>query len=312
LETLAYHNANLVSLRLDFCGQLTDESFKVWTTALPALERLELLGPFLVRPSAWQEFFKEHPKLEGFLITQSPRFDPACMAALVTHCPGVKELRLREIGHMQDAFLDEIKKLQHGLWSLDISDPTDSCSETALSDLVATFGKTLVHLNLSKHCLLTDTFLTEGLQANTKCLESLTLSYLPELTDSGVAKFFQKWTGNPALVALDLARNEVLAGAALEAILKHSAKRLEQLNINGWKDVGYDQLKEIGYTAIELKKLDVGWCRAVDDFLLKGWLEGENVKGVLKGGCKRLEEVKVWGCNKVGAACPRKVCLISK
>lgn len=310
METLAYHNANLVSLRLDFCGRLTDESFKVWTTSLPALERLELLGPFLVRSSAWQEFFKKHPKLESFLITQSPRFDLDCMTALVTYCPAVKELRLREFEHMQDAFLDEIKKLKHGLHSLDLSDPSKSCSEKALLKLVATIGKTLVHLNLSRHSLITDIFLIKGLQVNAKCLESLTLSQLPELTDAGVAKFFDDWTGNAPLLALDLSGNNYLAGMALEAILKHSAKRLEQLNINGWKDVGYDELKIIGHSAFELKKVDVGWCRAVDDFLLKEWLEGENVKGVLKGGCKSLEEIKVWGCNKVSAACYRKVCKI--
>jgi DNA repair protein RAD7 len=70
-ETLALHNANLTSLRLDFCGGLDDASFKVFSTSLSSLQRLELLGPFLVRTAAWQAFFESHPKLEAFLITQS-------------------------------------------------------------------------------------------------------------------------------------------------------------------------------------------------------------------------------------------------
>ncbi|KAF8801905.1 hypothetical protein BYT27DRAFT_7341697 [Phlegmacium glaucopus] len=58
LETLAYHNANPTSVHLNFCGHLDDTSFKVFTTSLPSLQRLELLGPFFVRPAAWQAFLK--------------------------------------------------------------------------------------------------------------------------------------------------------------------------------------------------------------------------------------------------------------
>ena len=89
--------------------------------------------------------------------------------------------------------------------------------------------------------------------------------------------------------------------------MKHSGKQLEELNINGWKDVDEDALKSIGRLGKELKKLDVGWCRAVDDFLLKMWFEGEVVRGVHKGGCGNLKEVKVFGCNKISHSCPRKV-----
>lgn len=308
LSTLAYHNANLVSLRLEFCGQLTDESVKVWTTALPVLTRLELLGPFLVHPRAWQDFFMAHPKLKGFLITQSPLYDVTCMESLATYCPGLKELRLFEVGQMNDDFLHEIAKLRQ-LQFLDLSDPDKSCGEDAMLDLMSTIGKNLTHLSLSKHNLLTNTFLTKGLRLKTGHLKSLTLSHLPKLTDAGVAKFFDGWKNSP-LLALDMSGNVELASAALEAILKHSGRCLEDLNINGWKDVGNDELLLLGRTCAELKKLDAGWCRAVDDFILKSWLEGENFQGVVSGGCKRLREVKVWGCNKVSVACSRRVSFV--
>lgn len=307
LETLAYHNANLVNLRLDFCGHLDDVSFKVFTSSLPSLERLELLGPFLVRSEAWQDFFKHHPKLEGFLITQSPRFDVACVKALVKHCPGIKVLRLKEVGHMEDAFLAEIKKLKGGLRYLDLSDPSESCSESAMITLMRTVGKTLTHLSLSKHSLLSDVFLEKGLLPHAAQLEALTLAHLPELTDEGVGKFFEEWKGNPPLLSLDMSRNETLSGVALKNIMKHSGTRLEILNINAWKDVGEDELKSVGRFGSQLKKLDVGWCRSVDDFVIKKWFEGEDVRGVMKGCCPRLEELKVWGCNRVSVNCPRKV-----
>jgi len=306
LETLAYHNANLISLRLDFCGHLDDASFKVFSTSLPSLQRLELLGPFLVRPAAWQAFFKSHPKLEAFLVTQSPRFNEACMASLVKNCPGITDLRLKEIGHMNDSFLSQIKLLKGGLRHLDLSDPTESCHESAMIVLMRSIGKSLTHLNVSKHSLLGDQFLSKGLQPHAKTLQSLTLTHLPELTDEGVSNFFTAWK-NPPLLSLDLSRNEVLGSLALQSLVNHSGKQLEELNINGWKDVGEDALKVIGLLASELKKLDVGWCRAVDDFLLKMWFEGELVRGVHKGGCGNLQEVRVWGCNKVSHSCPRKV-----
>src|SRR5258706_12844917 len=239
LGTLAYHNANLVSLHLEFCGQLTDESLKVWTTAIPVLTRLELLGPFLVHPRAWEDFFSAHPRLEGFLITESLRFDVTCMESLVTYCPGLKELRLCGVGQMNDDLLHEIAKLRQ-LWFLDLSDPNKSCGEDAMIDLMSAIGKKLTHLSLSKHDLLTDAFLTKGLRLRTGHLKSLTLCHLPKLTDAGVAKFFDSWKNSP-LLALDMSGNVELASAALEAILKHSGRCLEDLNINGWKDVGNDE-----------------------------------------------------------------------
>ncbi|KAF8162684.1 hypothetical protein B0H34DRAFT_692552 [Crassisporium funariophilum] len=305
-ETLAYHNANLTSLRLDFCGHLDDKAFKVFSTSLASLERIELLGPFLVRPLGWQSFFKSHPNLEAFLITQSPRFDDACVKSLVENCPGLKELRLKEIGHMNDVFLKEIRGFKKGLQYLDLSDPSQSCGEDAMIALLRSVAcKSLSHLNLSKHDLLSDEFLSKGLLPFTKILRSLTLSYLPELTDTGVSTFFSDWT-NAALVSIDLSRNDQLGNAALESLMKHSGSQLEELNVNGWKEVGEDALMMVGRLGKELKRVDVGWCREMNDFVMKFWLEGEIVRRASKGGCTKLEEIKVWGCNKITHACPRK------
>jgi DNA repair protein RAD7 len=307
LESLAYLNANLTSLRLDFCGLLDNAAFKVFSTSLPALTRIELLGPFLVRSEAWQTFFKAHPILEGFLITQSPRFDVACAQSLVQHCPGLKELRLKEVGKMSDEFIEEIMELGVGLTYLDISDPTDSCSDDTLIGMLSVFGAELTYLNVSKHRLITDRFLTDGLAEYTQHLDSLLLSHLPELTDKGVADFFGEWNGRPPMRLLELARNHELGSAALEAIMKHSGKRLEELNINGWKEVGEDALRAIGRRGVELRKIDVSWCREMDDFIMKAWFEGEDVRGVRKGGCMKVKEIKLWGCNKITNRCQKKV-----
>ena len=228
------------------------------------------------------------------------------MESLVKNCSDIVDLRLKEIGHMNDSFLSQIKLLKKGLRHLDLSDPTESCSEKAMIALMRSIGKSLTYLNVSKHSSLGDQFLSKALQPHAKALQSLTLSYLPELTDEGVSRFFGAWK-NPPLMFLDISRNEVLGSLALTSLVKHSGERLEELNINGWKDVGEPALKSIGGRAKQLKKLDVGWCRAVDDFLLKTWFEGELVQGVHEGSCESLQEVKVWGCNKISHSCPRKV-----
>lgn len=293
-------------MRLDFCGHLDDVAFKVFSNSLPALKRIELLGPFLVRPPGWQEFFKTHPKLEGFLITQSPRFDEDCIKALVKCCPDIKDLRLKEVGKLDDSFLNQIKLLKRGLRYLDLSDPSHSCTEKAMIALIRAVGKTLTHLNVSGHADLADTFLAKGLLPHVKSLEALVLSHLPELTDDGVSKFFSDWT-NAALVSLDISRNDVLTGVSLNSILDHSGGRLEELNINGLKDIDQDALRKIGQTSPALKKLNVGFCRFVDDFIIQAWLAGEVSGGTRTAGCSHLEELKVWGCNRVTNCCPKKV-----
>lgn len=210
---------------------------------------------------------------------------------------------------MSDAFLDEIagSSFSSILTYLDISCPGgESCSDAALVNLLSEIGGSLRHLDVSKHDLLTDEFVLGGLKEFAHHLESLIISHLPEVTSKALASLFSEWE-NPPLVALDASRNPELQTDALEAIMNHSGSRLESLNINGWKDVDEAGLRKIGRKGKEMKQLDVGFCRNVDDFIIKAWLEGEDVKGLKKGGCKELVELKVWGCNRVSANCPKKV-----
>ncbi|RDB19248.1 DNA repair protein rhp7 [Hypsizygus marmoreus] len=309
LTTLAHLNPNLTTLRLDFCGHLDDPAMNILSTGLPALTSLELLGPFLVRTAAWKDFFTSHPALTAFRITQSPRFDIECMRVLVDSCgQGLEALRLREVGKLDDAFCAEVARIagmqgeDKKLVEIDLADPSLSCSEDAIIEMLEATGASLRMLNLSKHDLLSDVFLEQGLGAYTRVLEHLTLSHLPLLTDAGVGAFFGSWANQP-LTSLDLARNAELGNEALLGILGHSGKRLEVLNINGWKDVDEKALRWVGKMAPELRRVDVGWCREVDDFLLRDWMVGDG-KGI--PGCAKLREIKVWGCNKVTAKCPKK------
>jgi DNA repair protein RAD7 len=332
-RTLLFLNPNLTSLRLDFCGQIDDEVFNAMSQSLPALTHLELLGPFLVKPPAWQKFFKTHPGLEKFLIAETPRFDLECLQTMISSCgSSLSAIRLKGIGQLSDEFLQELSRLNQDdseshLTYLDLSEPGESCGEAAMVELLATIGEKLTHLNVSNHLLLTDDFLLEGIQPHAKRLDALILNNIPELSDEGVASFFNGWIENPPLMEVDLSRNCLLADKAMESILDHSGEKLETLNINGWKDLGEDALISIALKAPELKKADVGWVREMTDFVVKAWVDGAPEGGVKKkddagdgnamdvdsgsvartGGCRKLEEVKVWGCNRITINCPRKV-----
>lgn len=311
LIALSNLNPNLTELRLDYCGRTTDEVLAHWETALPNLKRLELLGPFLVKAPAWQSFFRAHPSLEGFLITQSPRFDLDCMCALVESCKNLQELRLVEIGLMQDSFLEPLHNLAGTLSSLSLASPgstmnIDPLSEDALIKLIAAVGPGLTHLDLSYNADIGDQFLFKGLKPHTRKLKSLRLEHCLELTNAGVAEFFDAWVTtaqkagvepNPPLERINLSRNHGLGSDALIALLEHSGPGLTHLNINEWKAASQDSLQTIAERAPNLHTLDIGFCREADDSVIKALLDS----------CQTLSEVKVWGCQRLTVACPRKV-----
>ncbi|KAK2460712.1 hypothetical protein APHAL10511_007182 [Amanita phalloides] len=356
LQSLSMLNPALVSLRLDFCGHLDTETFNIMAKSLPHLKRIELLGPFLVRSEAWISFFNTHPHLEGFLVTQCPRFDLNCVKSLIKECPSLNELKLKEMRLSED-WLREIGAL-NVLKVLDLSSPATPCSEDALIQLLSAIGPKLGSLNLSSHESITDNFLEDGLGKWTGSLEKLSLVACPEITDRAVSRLFDAWIGeeaeaqgpdvqeavlnlddvvgpvrswnrtrtrsvvrrrrttrsnvknvgvppclNTPLVAVELGRNHLLGSRSLISILRHSGSRLESLTMNGWKDVTAESLQELGKYAQELRKLDVGWCRNVDDFILAGWvgfdIPVEGSDRTTHGRCLKLTEIKVWGCNRV-------------
>ncbi|KAJ7267618.1 hypothetical protein B0H12DRAFT_1098014 [Mycena haematopus] len=285
-STLGYLNPNLTSLRLDFCGPLNDTVMASWNTSFPNLVSLELLGPFLVREGPWIAFLKAHPNLEAFLITQSPRFSLECLETLVANSKKtLRRLGLREVGKLCDEWLEFIAEIEN-LTYLDLAEASCSLTDDAVVTLLAAVGANLAHLDLSGHSALTDDVLAHGLDPHVPNLTSLALTHVPELTDAGVSAFFGTFE-NGGLHRLNLSRNSELGTEALEAIIAHSP-RLEELNINGFKDVAETAVNELAGLR-DLRKLDVGWCRSVDDWVVKKILEG----------CRVLTELKVWGCNRV-------------
>ncbi|KDQ59948.1 hypothetical protein JAAARDRAFT_127128 [Jaapia argillacea MUCL 33604] len=320
LSTLAMLNPNLTHLRLDYCGLMDDATLHTFSTSLPHLTHIQLLGPFLVRVPAWLSFFRSHPALETFSIEQSPRFDEECVKTLVEECgKSLREVRLKEVGKMSDGFLTELAKCEE-LRLLDLSYPGNgkSLSDEGCIELMSVLGETLESLDLSGHPELTDEFLRDGLGQYAKRITSLSLSDLPQLTDEGVSALFDTFAGlttaqpqpkkikkkhapetsltNHRLTHVSLSHNPSLSSLSLTSLLTHSGPSLSTLSLNGWKSVSPEALQDIPKACREnLVKVDLGWCREVDDFLVRDLVEM----------CGKLEEVKVWGCNKLSGACLR-------
>ena len=317
--TLASLNPNLTHLHLDYCGRLTSPVLSTFATSMPHLTSLTLLGPFLVRAEAWIEFFKAMPGLRVFKITQSPRLDLKCIQTLVESCTRLEELSLREIGLMDHKFADPLCSLPP-LRVLDLAFPGIGIDEDGWIKLMERHGSTLETLDVSKHEGFTDLVLQEGVRRYARVLLEFKLEECPNLTDEGVAQFFDDWaspistlkdtegddmdvdpapeevsmaflegfTPNPPLRVLSLARNHKLSTAALTAAITHSAQSLTWLNVNGLHGASSEALAGLK-TATELRYLDAGWCRELDDFVMKD----------VATACAKLTEIKIWGCSRV-------------
>ncbi len=276
---------NIESLHLHLCGQLSTDAVASWGKSFKRLKRLKLFGPFLVRTQGWISFFKAAGKhLESFLITQSPRFDLETIETLVKSCPNLTELRLAEIGLLNDESLGPLGSLKK-LTYLDLSSAGSPLSDQAITTLLSVVGKNLVSLSLSDNPELTDVTLI-AIAKHCPRLRSVYLRNVVELTDDGVAEFFamMKTNGHPGLEVIDMEKGHDLKSKALQALVSHSGATVEKLSLLGWRDVEKEALN--GLTKCKhLKELDIGWCRQVTDFSIEDVLEA----------CDLITIIKVWG-----------------
>ena len=325
MTTLASLNPNLTHLHLDYCGRLTCPVVAAFSTSLPHLTHLGLLGPFLVRTEAWVEFFKAKPQLRSFRITQSPRFDLECAKSLAKNCTKLEELQLKEVGHLSDTFVEPLCALPP-LKLLDLSNPGVGILENGWLQILERHGPTLEIFDPSWHEGFTNVVLENGIRKHARVVSELRLEGLSSLSDDGVGHFFENWnkpffafdsedsesgmeaddcetfTPNPPLRIVSLARNRALSSATFTALLAHSAPSLVSLNLNGLGPISSEflgQLKDV----IEVRRLDMSWSRELDDFIMQDVIS--NVS--------KLAEVSVWGCNRVkGTGWAGKVCVTSR
>lgn len=276
---------NIAELHLQYCGQLDDAAVRVWARRLHCLRELELYGPFLVRRDAWCEFLAARgAQLSVFRIRESPRFDRACVEALVAH-GGARLTRvgLAQIAHLDDAAVAPLAQL--ALAELDVSSPgpaapgvpPGSLTDAGLVPVVRASAAQLEVLRVARNWALTDAFAA-------LVLPRLTTLVLDETSLSDAA-YAQLIGGAPQLAHVSLTRCRAAGERTLDAL---GARALRTLSVNS-TGASAAALHRLARAAPPLEVLDLGFVRSVDDGVL----------GAL--GALPLRAVYVFGCSGVSA-----------
>ncbi|MBW0505016.1 hypothetical protein O181_044731 [Austropuccinia psidii MF-1] len=336
----------LVRLMLNFCGHMTGEVLVNYAQRLSRLRELDLFGPYLVRKEEWLEVFKiwntvrparistknedeedamrvdadprksiellQGPQISAFRLKQSPRFDFDCVKALMDCCKNLTNLRLDDIGLLDDRALDVISAAGlNQLRNLAIANGgiTNGATGEVLTDgalirLLKSVAGSLEVLDISQNKKLTDAVLCDGIGAHCRKLHTLDISGLGEVTTQGVERLFEqlRQAGAPAIVHLRLARCIKVGNDGLSAILSHSAPSLKALDINSVDELRAELLERLAKEAIMVEELDVSFVRDVDDFVIKAFLDG----------MPKLKNLFTYGNNRVSDLCPSRKGVVIK
>ncbi|BGP18423.1 hypothetical protein JCM10213_001670 [Rhodosporidiobolus nylandii] len=315
LSTIAPFCPHLESLSLLLCGRLDDDVIEAWLTTssspgLKELKHLELYAPYLVTAKKWCEFFERRKEagaegLETFRLRMSARFNDLSLASLLSTSPGLHTLQLAELGKLTGSSLSLLYPLGTNaqLTSLDIArlgTPQGQVLEDEdVVKLLKEVGSGLRELVLDGNNLVTSATLTDGIAPYCRSLTSLSLSDLSLIDADGFHSLFTSsspWS--PAgLTLLNAHRlHDALTPQSLSALLAHSGKSLQHLNLHSCDLLEAELGEEIASKAPGLQVLDVSFVRSVDNFVVKALLDG----------AKELRTLFVHGNNRVTSDVPRK------
>ena len=209
------------------------------------------------------------------------------------------ELRLAEVEKLDDDSLKFLHGLTH-LTYLDLSRAGltgEALTDDGVVPLLEHVGSNIKTLILNNNHNLGDRTLLKGIRPHCAVLRHLGLRDVAEILPTGVVGLFGDWSANDGLEFLDISRCLEINDAGIAALIEHSGKTLVTLNINSVdKDLTEEGLKSIAGNCDLLERLDLGFVRAVDDFLLKDIMDK----------CPSLKWVSVFGCNRVTDFAPTK------
>lgn len=304
-------------MNLQQCGQLDNEAFDSWTEKLNNLTSLELYGPFLVRKEAWLRFMsKKGNQLRSLKIRESPRFDLECVEQLVKQCTSLEEVGLAQIGPLDGACLKPLQTLTQ-LSYLDVSDPGVAVSgippkgleDQDIIDLLSHIGSKLTYLNLGGNAELTDRSILEGVLPHCRSLRELRIDGLVEVESDALALLFDSFAAMrlPRLTHVNLKRCSKVGDDCLEALVLHSGPALQELSVNSCRlltgSAAPEQNAESGASRVDaqsglqliaqhcpsLLRLDLSFVRSCGLSDIMALIEG----------CKKLDIVHVFGCNRI-------------
>ncbi|KAJ7074868.1 hypothetical protein B0H15DRAFT_956510 [Mycena belliarum] len=282
-------NMEAISKALSKTRRLTSDNAPLFYSA--ENKRLSMYDATNLTPDAFTALGHLNPNLTTLKLDFCGPLNDAVMSSWTNSLPHLVSLELlgpfliREAAWI--AFLQAHPNMEAFLIT-----QSPRFSLDCLAALIASSKTMLRRLRLREVGKLCDAFVEPI--AEIVALEYLDLAEPAEwLTDDAVIALLSKV--GTTLTHLDLSGHGALTDDVLAhgldpyapALTSRATLRLA-LNISGWKDVGEVALSGLA-GARELRTLDVGWCRAMDNFVMKKVLEG----------CRALVEIKVWGCDRV-------------
>ncbi|KAI3617099.1 hypothetical protein CBS9595_003008 [Malassezia furfur] len=288
-QTVPMFAPNIHTLILHYCGQLDNAAFSA-LSKLPLTE-LDLYGPYLVRKEAWLTFLQHHGHLlRSLKLRETPRFDRACIEALIAHAPHLSELGLAQIGGLDDGGAEMLAQLRH-LTYLDLSQPgvsapgvpPASLHSASIVPILAANAAHLAELRLDYNASLSDE-VAEALR---------TCSALRVLHMEGAGIASDAWAACFRAMPSCALEEVALGHCGLEddavAALIDAAPHLRSLSVKNNDALTCAAFDKICAAAPPLRVLEVSFVRCIDDALLRR----------LASSVPTLEVLYIFGCNQV-------------
>lgn len=299
------------------CGiQFKDEVMDYLISRDIFLESFSLHGANLLDEEKWHEYLRAKGKsLKALQIYYTDRHvGDDTVVVLRDHCPVLNRLKIQNNQKMTDEgvkAIGDLARLEH--LGLQLQNKTTSAAYT---QMISKIGNNLQTLSL-KIVPDTNDDVLQAIHEHCRSLVKLRITDSERMTDSGFVKLFTDWE-NPPLSFIDFQKcrhldatnprqnpdNIGFGSEGFKAMMAHSGRRLQHLNIHACRHISRDAFEEVfgegaGYP--ELRKLEISFCEDVSDYIL----------GRIFRACPRIREVNVFGCMRVkDVRVPRGVILV--
>ncbi|OLL25633.1 DNA repair protein rhp7 [Neolecta irregularis DAH-3] len=287
--SIAQFCPNLDSISLKYCGKITDPVVNFYASHLKNLCSVTFNGPFLITVNAWKSAFATlGSRLEALVISDTTRFDIPTALKLVEYCPNIRKLGLSRLTQMNDEIVKVLAKLP-GLVELDLSWPGDIVTDDSIIELLYQNGPSLTSINFDGCRELTERTL-KTITSTCPLLAELSLQQCDRISDEGFTAAFTENVVLEGLINVNLERCLGIKDNAVQALIRHSAGHLRNLNLNSLDQLTRCTFDELASSVCPmLEVLDVGFVRAIDDEIC-----GKVIKA-----CPTLSILKVFGCSRI-------------
>jgi DNA repair protein RAD7 len=300
---------NLRRLKIRNAVQFKDEALDYLLTRAGAakLESVYIHGANLLSDAAWTRFLEAQGTLlrELRIYFTDKHVGNDLVRTIVANCPSLACLKIYYNQQLSNEGIAEIAKLK-SLRKLGLMTQKHARPDT-LAEVVEALGPTLETLSLREIPGAND-FLLAAIHSSCRVLQKLQLTECENMTDKAFVKLFADWE-NPPLRVVNLERcrrvtaddafyaddSEVAVGLCSDgfrALMVHSGKKLEALNIHACRHISTSAFDDVfGQPESHfprLRDIEISFCDVTPD----------TVRSIFRS-CPALRKLNVFGCMKV-------------